>query len=388
MKVKFALGWMAAALAASGAHAQLSVKTGFGGGDGWRAPNEILTGDTAGTSSLGNYNYLQAGNLERGLAYNPVTGNLILVSRSAAGNGIRILNGQTGVDVGSLAQGSGIISGGTFTTNAVAVANDGAIYVSNLTTNASVAASAFKVYQWTSEAASAPTTFSSSAIAGFTGTPRLGDSLDVTGSGAGTTLVAGGGLTTIGYAIINGSGATAVATPFNTPSGTLTAGDFRLGVTFGSTATDVWGKQTSQNMEVTTYAGATGTSVGSTALTSNGEAPMDFTSFGGTNYLATLDINNSTVRVYNVNNPLAPSLISSLTTTSGTLSGNGNATGSIKFGKDNGDGTIDLYAMSTNQGIQAFVFAVAVPEPSSLMLALLGAGGLLLRTRRRRTARA
>jgi hypothetical protein len=48
----------------------LSPMTTFGGGDGWRAPNEVLVGDTAGTDTAGAYNYLKTGLLERGLAYN------------------------------------------------------------------------------------------------------------------------------------------------------------------------------------------------------------------------------------------------------------------------------------------------------------------------------
>ena len=378
------IGMAAAVLTAGGVWAQtLTVKATFGGGDGWRAPGEVLAGDTAGTATAGAYSYLGTGSLERGLAYNPVTGNLILVSRSTAGNGIRILNGQTGVDVGALNQGSGIISGGTFTTNMVGVADDGAIYVGNLTTNASVAASAFKVYRWANEAATVDSTpFFSSAISGFSATPRLGDSLDVTGSGAGTTLVAGAS-GAIGYAVINASGATAIGSFAGVVP---TAGDFRLGITFGPTVGDVYGKQSSTNLKETSYSGSAGTGLGSVALTSAGEAPMDFTTFGGVNYLATLDVNASTVRVYDMTSPLAPSLVSSLTTTSGTLTGNGNGVGSVKFGKNNGDGTIDLYAMSSNQGIQALLFGVAVPEPSSLALLLLSGGGLLLYRRKRRSA--
>lgn len=203
---RIALGLVALSVGGLAAQAQLLTPMGsFGGGDGWRAPNEILGGDSAGTTNNGNYNYLGTGALERGLAYNPVTGNLILVSRSTAGTSIRILNGQTGVDVGSLNLSTGIISGGTFAVNMVGVADDGAIYVNNLTTN--VGTSAYKVYRWGSELSEAPTVYHNSTISGFAGTtPRLGDSFDVFGSGAGTTLVQGAsGTGTFGYATITGS---------------------------------------------------------------------------------------------------------------------------------------------------------------------------------------
>ena len=169
--------------------ATLTALSSFGGGDGWRAPGEVVAGDTPGTNTAGVYNYLGTASLERGLAFNASSGNLILVSRSTAGNGIRVLNGVTGADAGFLNQGSGVITGGTFTTSTVGVADDGAIYVANLQTNAGTGA--FKVYQWINEAAAAPTTYFGATIAGFAGTPRLGDSLDVVGTGAGTTIVAG-----------------------------------------------------------------------------------------------------------------------------------------------------------------------------------------------------
>ena len=50
--------------------ANLTALTSFGGGDGWLSPGE------------GGYAYLGTASLERSLAYNPVTGNLLLVSRA------------------------------------------------------------------------------------------------------------------------------------------------------------------------------------------------------------------------------------------------------------------------------------------------------------------
>jgi len=66
-----------------------------------------------------------------------------------------------------------------------------------------------------------------------------------------------------------------------------------------------------------------------------------------------------------------------LTTTFTTSGGNG----SIKWGQING-GAATLYAMSVNNGIQAFNVQI-VPEPSSGLL-LLGTLGLLASRRRRR----
>lgn len=378
--------WMAAfavvLLAASpSVGATLTAMSTFGGGDGWRAPGELLAGDTPGTNTAGVYNYLGTASLERGLAFNSQTGNLILVSRSTAGNGIRVLNGTTGADAGFLNQGSGVITGGTFATSMVGVADDGAVYVANLQTN--VSSAAFKVYQWSTETAAAPTTYFGGTVAGFTGTPRLGDSLDVTGAGAGTTIVAGAS-GTIGYAVINSGGATAV--PSFAPAGPL-AGDFRLGVTFAGNANNVWGKQTGGSpaaapLRLTSYAGGVGTSFGSATLTSGGEMAMDYAVVNGVPLLAVIDANNSLLRVYDVTVPATPTLLVSATTTSGTLSANGNAVGSVKFGAISG-GNATLYAMSTNQGIQAFdLRGVGIPEPTGVALFGIAASLTVLMRRR------
>jgi outer membrane protein assembly factor BamB len=72
--------------------------------------------------------------------------------------------------------------------------------------------------------------------------------------------------------------------------------------------------------------------------------------------------------------------------TTGTLTANANATGELAWGAPtvNGDGTIsdDLYCMSSNQGIQAFV--VTVPEPGAFSLMALGLGGLVFRRKLRK----
>src|SRR5688500_12597590 len=96
--------------------------------------------------------YLTTDSTQRGVAYNPLTGHVLLVSRSD--NEIHILDGQNGTDLGTLARGD-IISGGTFPTSLIGVADDGAIYVANLTTGSGT--TPFKVYRWASETAQSPT---------------------------------------------------------------------------------------------------------------------------------------------------------------------------------------------------------------------------------------
>jgi hypothetical protein len=195
----------------------------------------------------------------------------------------------------------------------------------------------------------------------------------VTGSGSSTQFVAGfagtGATGTPGYAVYStADGINYSVNAIQPASSAADNGDYRLGVTFAS-AGQVWGKQSSQNLERSSFSlPSTYTALGSNALTSTGEAPMDYTVldvFGTpTPFLATLDTNNSRVRIYDATDPTNLILVANATTTFGTLTANGNGVGQVKFG-GMVDGSIQLYAMSTNQGIQAFLFN-PVPEPTLL----------------------
>src|SRR5437870_7437303 len=88
-----------------------------------------------------NGTWVTAGSTERGLAYNPKTGHLILVSRAAApapagGLGIAILDSTAGSVLGTMDVGIAATGPGTFKLNMVDVADDGVIYVCNLATSA------------------------------------------------------------------------------------------------------------------------------------------------------------------------------------------------------------------------------------------------------------
>ena len=138
---------------ATAANAQtLTPKTSFGV-NGWRAPGVALTGDAPGAVSGSTYLALGTGNNERGLAYNPVTDNLILVTRNGAINAtaspFRILNGTTGVDSGGLQFDSNLFNTGTFQYNQVGISDSGEIYIANMSAN--IRTSPFRVYKFANE---------------------------------------------------------------------------------------------------------------------------------------------------------------------------------------------------------------------------------------------
>ncbi len=134
----------------------------------------------------GERDYLSAsGNTERGMAYNPVTGNAYVVSRALDTLRVAILDGATGAHEGFLNV-SGIIgAGGTFDLSLIGVAADGAIYGANLTTNA--ASIPFRVYRWADETAAPVEVYAGSP--GETEGGRWGDNLAVRGEGLSTRLL-------------------------------------------------------------------------------------------------------------------------------------------------------------------------------------------------------
>jgi hypothetical protein len=85
------------------------------------------------------------------------------------------------------------------------------------------------------------------------------------------------------------------------------------------------------------------------------------------------------VSLYDVTNPAAPIFLTSGLNTSGALTTNTNGTGQLAWDVHN-DGTANLYAMSTNQGIQAFT--ITVPEPSTIAMIGTAVGAMSARRRR------
>ncbi len=323
----------ASALSAQSAIAPLAT---FGNG-GWLAP--------------GSSAYLTTGNTERGLAYNPVTGNLVLVSR-AGGNNVRVLDGISGADLGGL-DATGI-TGGTFAINMAGVGDDGAIYVGNLSTSAT---SPFKIYKWDSEALGLVTP-PSVAYNATSGLPRTGDSFAVIGGTpalAAQFAAAGTSTLTNSFFAVGALDGTNASTAYLSVPGTTTASnDYRLALTFVDSNTLI-GNQGGL-ARITAFAGTTA-AVNATVPLSSAQRAMDYAVIGGTPVLAVLDSNSSLLSVYDISIPGAPVLVASANNTVAPLTANANATGSVQWGAITGNTAI-LYAMNTNQGIQAFSVTV------------------------------
>lgn len=325
----------------------------------------------------------------RSMAYNAATGNLLVANGSA----LQIVNGTSGV-VGATLNSTGV-TGGTRSLNTVTVTNDGVIYGSNLTTSSTTAGSSFKIYRWENETAS-PTTFYNGNGGLATG-PRIGDSLTAFGNDATGRLFFGTGTTTtatpVYYSYLPTNGGVSGAAVAMSGTGAANQ-SFRQGIAI---------------IDVDTVLGMSAGSFTNNALVSGNSAPWTFdalrtiananertisavtTVFEGSIFskalLATIQIGSTgtnTVRLYDASTITSSNLSSPLVTTNISLSNiaNTNGTVGIAFGAVNGNPV--LYAMNTNNGIQAFT---VVPEPSTCAFLATGMGaaaGLIVRRRFRR----
>jgi hypothetical protein len=137
------------------------------------------------TKLPGDFPWLGGGNLARGLAYHSLSNQLLIASRNM-GELIHVLDASTGAELYTLTT-SAVIGGGTFTNNMLGVADDGAVYVGNLTLDGNT--TNFKLYRF------ADTDPSTGATLAFDGNPgngvsdRWGDTLAVRGAGVGTQVL-------------------------------------------------------------------------------------------------------------------------------------------------------------------------------------------------------
>ena len=175
---------------------------------------------------------LNTDSTQRGLAYNPVSGNLLYVSRSG-GNSVVVLDPATGAEKHRLAttdgDGINVVTGGTLPANMIGVAEDGAVYLSNLNLPVAGSGAILRVYRWDSDAQGVgPTVIE---VADLPADVRFGDTFAVRGRGDSTELLYGS-RSASSFAVVTISGGATATTEVYTPNG-VANGAFGLGVTFG-----------------------------------------------------------------------------------------------------------------------------------------------------------
>ncbi|HEX5218385.1 MAG TPA: immunoglobulin domain-containing protein, partial [Verrucomicrobiae bacterium] len=180
----------------------------------------------------------QTRDLERGLAFNPITGHLLIGARwtSPLVKGIYIVDANTGAHIGELNSVSNIITGGTIVLTRVVVADDGAIYACNFGTLSD--ANPLKIYRWANETAEPTLAYSGNPVSG-TGlaNQQWGKNMTIRGSGTGTQILMDNRNFLALFTTADGASFTPTLLQ---PEGL--ADDWNLGLTWGTNGTSFWGK--------------------------------------------------------------------------------------------------------------------------------------------------
>ncbi len=315
--------------------------------------------------------YVTSGTTERGICLNPLTGHVLLVSRSAqipGALGIYILDANTGAEVGTMST-NGINSAATFLLNKIDVADDGIIYGGNLTTSSG--SSPFVIYRWASEGAT-PTVAYSGAPDGGT-TARWGDTFSVTGSGANTRILISGSGATNTVLFTTSDGTNFAASVIN-PLVPVAAATFSRGLYLAGTNT-FYTKNRSATAadiyvcDVPAHSASLGNSTSSLDAFMQAIAVV-------TNYnlmAGIIDDNTSnnaghSLKVYDVSSPASPLVVSNfyfLPFGSGTNSANPNFGGAVDT-----DGA-RIIALDTQNGVVALQIQVVYPPPRITAFLLL-----------------
>lgn len=176
----------------------------------------------------GSREYVSSSAFERGMAFNPTTGHLLIASR-ASGVQVAVLNATNGAEIGFLNVDG--IAGGTFSIGCIAVGDDGRIYAANVS-GSSVIAADLRVYRWAHESAAPVLVFKGNPQPGSNG--RWGESMALRRTGTQTQLLLGASasasVTLLSYT--DASQTTFTALPFTIPGAGV--GAFSRGLAFGS----------------------------------------------------------------------------------------------------------------------------------------------------------
>ncbi|MBU6411784.1 MAG: DUF4623 domain-containing protein, partial [Verrucomicrobia bacterium] len=276
--------------------------------------------------------------------------DLIIVSRNV-GDFIAVIDALTGTEKTYLD--TSLVSGGTFDINMVGVADDGAVYVGNLTTSAS--SSPFILYRWADDSGSSPVTVAFSGDPGATSYPglRWGDNMAVRGSGPNTQVILAPVFTTntIVSLLQTTDGINFTATPIlltNVP-----AGFAQVGLAFGPGTNTFYGKKSGGALYLVQFDLASQTGFAKEVYSSSA-VPLSVTAIGTSptlHLLAGLDASvvPNRVPLYNIADPTRDPAIEdqkgiNVVSDNSTLGG----VGAVTVGQNY------LFVLDSNNGIAAY----------------------------------
>ncbi len=308
------------------------------------------------SNAPGSRAYLTIDNAQRGLTYNPDSGNILVVTRTPA-NGVYVLNADSGEDVGQM--GLSGVTGGTFALSKIGASDDGRIFLANL----AQLGQDFRIYRWTTEILGDSPALAYAGNPTGSATNRWGDTFDVRGAGNDIQILAGTRNSNV-FAIFTTAdgGDTFTAHPI-TVSG-AGANAFGLGLAFGAGNT-VWAKgDGSTPLRQVSF--DLGTSNG-TVLHSYSSAQFASTALplavkADQGLLASISMENpDNLRLYttfNLANP--PVLVDQEVFPSDNA--NDNFAGALDFGGGK------LFALDSNNGLLAMTIGSITPPPGALTI--------------------
>ncbi|MFN3408964.1 MAG: immunoglobulin domain-containing protein [Limisphaerales bacterium] len=326
------------------------------------------------TLGAGSRPYLTTGDTQRGMAYDPVSNVVVVVSRTPS-NLVALLDADTGAEVGVLDVSvfnppTGLP--GIFPINTVGVADDGAVYVANLIISGS---DNFALYRYQN---ADPLAFPSQAYLGNPGVTRLGDTISVRGAGVNTEILCAQrtGSNVVLFTTADGFNFTpTLISVTNLPDDAVTGGFAGLGLAYGNGNT-FWAKSSNFRLRKVAYDAAAGTgSVIETYDTLTGsEAPIGVDNVNG--YVAAVAFGQipRNLSIWDVSQgpPNAVQLDRELF---GSNNANGNGTGSVAFDVNGGR----IFALNSNNGLIALAYAPRLtidPTPAGGIVTWTGPGTL------------
>ena len=292
--------------------------------------------------AAGTVPYISTGTsaVERGLAFNALSNELVIVHHGTDGLSVNVIDADTGA-FKKVLNTSGVTQGG-FLLDRVGVTGDGVIYAANVQTSVSGSAP-FKVYRWANSDANTVPTIAYSGTAGFTNGSRVGDCFALRGAGSNTQILIGsrGANTASLLTTVNGTTFTAALYTSDAPANT-----FGLSVAFDSTNT-FWGKTNGLPLTKVSY---NTTNFTATTLQTITNLP-NFGTFGidpANKLLAAIVPGNGAdqLNLYSITNGASPVLLDSWTFVN--TNGNGFWVGTVVFAGDR------LFALDSDRGLLAF----------------------------------
>jgi len=305
---------------------------------------------------------------ERGLAYNPATSNLLVVTHVPTNN-IVVLDPATGAE--RYFMNLDFVPATAAGVNMIGVADDGKVYTCGATGNAGLPSTPFNIIRWANDSSNTPPdTFIMNGDPALPDTGvgavsnRWGDSFAVRGGGVTTELLCGPGNGT-NVCLFTTTDGTVFTPNIITVIDAVPSGFAQHGIAFGPGTNTFWAKTVNQALYLVQY--NLDTKTGTVIFSSTNNPPNSFrfistdpanTWMAGIMHVANGLVDN--VRLYSLSNYLNGLVLADqelYTTNVGNAFLNGAGSGSTAFGGNY------LFALNMNNGIKAFVINTNTASP-------------------------